>query len=172
MPDKSPFRAVELLPNGRRIEIRALRPDDKAELLAAVGRTSAQSLYRRFFGVKRDFTEKEIEFFLSVDFTSHVALIAVVLEGGREVIVGGGRYVVLQPGTAELAFMVEDGYQGQGIATVLMRHLVAFAQRVSLKELVADVLPDNSAMLKVFEKSGLGFETRREKGIVHVSLRL
>jgi hypothetical protein len=73
-----------------RSKIRALRPDDKAELVAAIERSSAQSLYRRFFGVKRDFSETEIAFFVGV-FTNYVALIAVVEEGGRRVIVGGGR---------------------------------------------------------------------------------
>jgi hypothetical protein len=69
--------AFEALRNGLRVEIRALRPDDRADLIAAVGRSSAQSLYRRFFAVKRDFAEPEIEFFLNVDFVNHVALVAV-----------------------------------------------------------------------------------------------
>ena len=43
----SKFSAVELLRDGRSIEIRALSPDDRADLVAAVGRTSARSLYRR-----------------------------------------------------------------------------------------------------------------------------
>ena len=51
------YSAVETLRDGRRVEIRALRQDDRAELLAAVGRTSPESLYRRFFTVKRGFTE-------------------------------------------------------------------------------------------------------------------
>ena len=68
--------AIEALRDGCRVEIRALRPDDRADLIAAVGRTSAQSLYRRFFGLKRSFTEQEVAFFVNVDFVNHVALIA------------------------------------------------------------------------------------------------
>ena len=64
------------------MEIRALRADDQAELLAAVERSSAKSRYRRFFGAKRYFSDKEIAFFVNVDFVSHVALVAVVEEGG------------------------------------------------------------------------------------------
>jgi hypothetical protein len=62
----------------------------------------------RFFGAKRDFSEKEIEFFVNVDFVNHVALVATVEQGGRRIIVGGGRYVIVQPGTAEVAFAVVD----------------------------------------------------------------
>jgi hypothetical protein len=45
------YSAVELLRNGRSIQIRALRASDRTDLVSAVGRTSARSLYRRFFGL-------------------------------------------------------------------------------------------------------------------------
>jgi hypothetical protein len=102
------YSAVEVLRDKRRVEIRALGPDDRADLLAAVGRTSEQSLYRRFFAVKGSFTEPEIAFFLNIDFVNHVALVAVLEELGRPRIVGGGRYIVVQPGRAEVAFVVVD----------------------------------------------------------------
>jgi RimJ/RimL family protein N-acetyltransferase len=166
------YSATEALRDERRVEIRALRPDDRADLLAAAARTSEQSLYRRFFAVRRSFTEREIAFFLNPDFVNHVALVAVVEESGRPVIVGGGRYVVTQPGRAEVAFAVVDQYQGQGIGAALMRHVAAIARAAGLEELIAEVLPDNIPMLKVFEKSGLRLSTRREPQVVHVSLRL
>jgi hypothetical protein len=59
-------------------------------------------LYRRFFGAKRHFSEKEIEFFVNVDFVSHVALVATAEEGNRTVIFGGGRYVIVHPGKSLL----------------------------------------------------------------------
>ena len=166
------YSAVELVRNGRPLEIRALRPDDQAEVLAAIGRTSAQSLYRRFLGAKREFTEREMAFFLNVDFVNHVALVAVIDEGGRQVICGGGRYIVVRPGTAELAFAVIDQYQGQGIGAALMCHLAAIARQRGLQELIADVLSDNVAMLKVFEKSGAPLSTKREGAVMHVALAL
>jgi len=166
------YSAVETLRNGRRVTIRALRPQDRNDLLAAVGRTSAQSLYRRFFGAKRHFTEKETAFFLNLDFISHVALVAVVEENGQQVIAGGGRYIVDKPGRAELAFAVVDQYQGQGIGAALMRHLALIAREAGLHELTAEVLPENTAMLKVFEKSGFPLTTKREPRTVHVVLKL
>jgi len=166
------YSAVETLRNGRCVTIRALRPQDRNDLLAAVGRTSAQSLYRRFFGAKRHFTEKETAFFLNVDFINHVALVAVVEENGQQIIAGGGRYIVDKPGRAELAFAVVDQYQGQGIGAALMRHLALIAREAGLHELTAEVLPENTAMLKVFEKSGFPLTTKREPRTVHVVLKL
>src|SRR5262245_23388218 len=104
--EPSRYSAVERLRDGRSVEIRALTPDDRAELLSAVDRTSAESLYRRFFSARRHFTERETAYFVNVDFKGHVALVAVVDEEGRPVIVGGGRYIVVQPDEAELAFAV------------------------------------------------------------------
>jgi RimJ/RimL family protein N-acetyltransferase len=170
--EASKYSMVQALRDGRRVEIRALKPEDRDDLLAAVDRTSAQSLYRRFFAVKRGFSETEQAFFLNVDFAGHVALVAVLEEKGRRVIVGGGRYVVLQPGKAEVAFAVVDQYQGQGIGAALMHHLGTIARAAGIQELVAEVLPDNVSMLKVFEKSGLRVDAKRESRVVHVTLRL
>ena len=172
MMNAAKYSAVDVLRDGRLIAIRGLRTDDRSDLLGAVERTSAQSLYRRFFGAKRDFSEKEIEFFVNVDFVNHVALVTTVETGDRTVIVGGGRYVIVRPGMAEVAFAVIDEYQGQGIGGALLRHLVAIARGAGLEKLIAEVLPDNIPMLKVFEKSGLRCTTRREGRVVHVTLRL
>jgi RimJ/RimL family protein N-acetyltransferase len=170
--EPSHYSAVETLRNGARLEIRALRPQDRDDLMAAVSRTSSESLYRRFFAVRRHFSETEESFYLNTDFVSHVALVALVDENGQPVIIGGGRYVVGDPGQAEVAFTVVDKYQGQGVGAALLRHLATIARQAGLRELVAHVLADNRAMLKVFEKSGLKYSTTRESNTINVRLGL
>jgi RimJ/RimL family protein N-acetyltransferase len=172
MVGRPDYSTVERLRDGRPIEIRALRPDDRAEMLSAIGRTSTQSLQRRFFVPKKGFSEQEIAFFLNIDFENHVALVAQIDEDGRPAIAGGGRYIVVRPGQAEIAFMVVDAYQGQGIGTVLMRHLAALARDAGLKELIAEVLPQNTAMLKVFRNFGFRPGSKREPQVVHLALQL
>ena len=172
MPKVEEYSAIEALRDGRRVEIRALRPDDRADLIAAVGRTSDRSLYRRFFGLKRSFTDQEAAFFVNVDFVNHVALVALIGEKGRSVIAGGGRYIVVQPGQAEVAFAVVDEYQGHGIGGALMRHLTSIACAAGLRSFIAEVLPDNSPMLQLFKTSGLSLNMRREDQVVHVTIWL
>jgi RimJ/RimL family protein N-acetyltransferase len=172
MATAAAFSTVEVLRNGQRVEIRALRPTDREDMLAAVERTSTQSLYRRFFSARRHFSEAETAFFLNLDFVSHVALVAVAEGDGKPLIAGGGRYIVIKPGQAEVAFAVVDQFQGQGIGSALLRHLSSLARQAGLQEFVAEVLPENVAMLKVFDKSGLGTTTRREGQTIHVVLRL
>ena len=172
MSEAASFSRTELLRNGQRIEIRALRPGDRDALLAAADHTSDRSLYRRFFSVRRTFSDEEVAAFVNVDFIDEIALLAVSRESGREVVAGGGRYIVIRPGAAELAFMVVDEFQGQGIATALLRDLTTLARAAGLREFIAEVLADNSAMLRVFERSGLKMERRRENGVVHITLQI
>src|SRR5262249_27922834 len=150
MLDPANISVSETLRNGQLVQIRSQRPTDREELEVALARMSDESQRGRFFGARRHFSEKEAEYFLDIDFVNHVALVAVADENGKQAIVGAGRYVVVQPGQAELAFGVVDQYQGQGLGAALMRKLAAIARQAGINQLVADVLGSNLAMLKVF----------------------
>lgn len=157
MTDPGSYEAIEHLRDGRAIEIRALHRDDREDMLAAVGRVSGPSLQRRFFAIKRGFSDAETAFFMNIDFDRHVALVALTEDDGRPAIVGGGRYVLVRDGEAELAFLVIDAYQGKGIGRLLMKHLITIATDQGLRSLTAEVLPENAAMLQLFK--GFGFTT-------------
>jgi len=172
MTDVTHYAATEPLRDGTVLQIRALQPEDEGDMLAAVERTSAKSRHRRFFVVKRDFSETERSFFMNPDFKEHVALVAVTTEHDRPVIIGGGRYVVFEPARAELAFVVVDPWQGRGVGSLLMRHLAMIARDSGLKELVAEVLPENAAMLKLFRKFGFKPGSRTDPQTVRLGLRL
>ena len=158
--------------NGCPINIRSLRPDDRADLVAAFKRVSPQSVYRRFFAVRRDFSDKEIAFFTDVDFDKHVVLVASIDEGGQQAIVAAGRYVVMAPGRAEVAFTVIDAYQGQGIGSALLRHIIGIAQQAGLSELVAEILAENTPMQRLFANCGFATTVRRQQDVVHMALDL
>jgi RimJ/RimL family protein N-acetyltransferase len=164
--------AREVLRDGRPVEVRALRPQDEANMLLAVDRIGVKSLQRRFFVTKHGFSESEKEFFMKIDFVNHVAVVAEIDEDGRPAIIGGGRYVVTKSGEAEVAFMVVDAYQGKGIGMILTRHLIGLARAAGLKRLAADVLPGNTAMRKVLEKSGFKTTRSPDPQTVHLTLLL
>ena len=172
MTNPGRFTATEHLRDGRTIEIRALHKDDREDMLAAVRRTSVASLQRRFFAIKQGFSDAETAFFTDIDFEKHVALVALLAEDGRLVIVGGGRYVLVKDGEAELAFLVIDPYQGQGIGRLLMEHLIAIARVKGLRVLTAEVLPENAAMLRLFKDFGFRTLPQRDFSAVHLALEL
>jgi len=78
----------------------------------------------------------------------------------------------VQPGQAEIAFLVVDAYQGQGIGTILMRHLAVLARDAGLQELIAEVLPENTAMLKLFKKFGFRPDSKGSPQVIHLTLQL
>lgn len=166
------YSAVEQLRDGRQIGIRAFRPEDRPAFIAAADEVGPRSRYLRFFTLKREFSDREREFFLNVDFDEHVALVAVAEEGGQKLIVGAGRYVGVEPGKAEVAFTVIDRYQGQGIGALLVRHLIIVARASGLHELIAEVLPENQSMLHLFQKSGLAVSVVTEPEVLHVTMQL
>jgi len=172
MTTAATYSVFERLRDGSTIQIRSLHPDDREGMLAAIERTSAQSLRRRFFVAKRAFSDKEIAFFTDVDFGNHVALIAEFEENGRSTIVGGGRYIVCAPDEADLAFVVIDSYQGKGIGAALLRHLISLARNAGLKVLTADVVHENVPMLSVFKRFGFKPHSSRDPAAMHLKLDL
>lgn len=172
MAQSAEYSSMEPFGGGGTIEIRALKPDDTADMLAAIDRTSMQSRQRRFFAPKRGFSDNEIAFFMNIDFVNHVALVAQINHNGHSEIVAGGRYVVVKPGQAEVAFVVIDAYQGQGLGKALMRHLIRLARSAGLKELVAEVLSDNQAMRRVLSNAGFTSSRGSDPQVLHFSLAL
>jgi ribosomal protein S18 acetylase RimI-like enzyme len=172
MSDASNYAAREFLGDGSQIEIRALGREDDADMLAAIGRTGVLSLQRRFFTTKRHFSEKERAFFIDIDFKDHVALVALAEEGGSKMIVGGGRYIVFETGRAEMAFVVVDAWQGRGVGSMLMRHLIKIASDAGLRELTAEVLRENAAMLKILRNFGFRPASLRDPHTIHLTLEL
>jgi ribosomal protein S18 acetylase RimI-like enzyme len=79
---------------------------------------------------------------------------------------------LFEPGRAEVAFIVIDGYQGQGLGAHLMRHLAGIARDAGLTELIVEVLPENTAMRRVFSKFGFQPAPKREPLVIHLVMKL
>jgi GNAT superfamily N-acetyltransferase len=127
-------------------------------------------------GYKKDLTEAELEQATNVDFDQVVALVATVGSGDAETIIAGARYMTdaapAPHSHAEIAFITEEDYQGQGIASYLFGHLIRIARAKGLLRFYADVLANNRAMLTVFERSGLPIQKRQFQNVIHVILSL
>ncbi|MFD0787609.1 GNAT family N-acetyltransferase, partial [Micromonospora azadirachtae] len=156
-----------LLSDGTTVQLRQIRPEDAAEIVAMHGRFSERTRYLRYFSPYPRIPERDLRRFVNVDHHDREAF--VVLAGGR--IVAVGRYERLGPEApeAEVAFVVEDAHQGRGIGSVLLEHLADGARRVGIVHFVAEVLPANGAMLRVFSDFGYQVQRRFADGVVHLS---
>jgi RimJ/RimL family protein N-acetyltransferase len=109
------YEAVERLRDGRRFRVRALQSDDRAGLLSAVSQSSAQ--YVSPLLLAQAGPRSPTLCIMHVDFIGRVDLVAELEEDGRGVIIGGARYVLIEPSKAEVAFVVFDRYHEQGLLT-------------------------------------------------------
>ena len=168
------FATDRLLRDGGSIHIRAIRPDDKQQLLDHFSRLSARSVYFRFFRVKKRLSDDELRQFTELDFDRNVGLVATLRRDGEELIIGVGRYGELErrpgePRRAEVAFAVADEHQGRGIGTVLLEQLAEIARAAGIEEFEADVLGENNSMLAVFARSGYAVKRALADGVFHVT---
>jgi acetyltransferase len=146
------------------VTIRPMLPQD-AELQREFFRSlSAKSRYYRFMTWLNELPEALLERFTSIDYRSHLALLAEVFEGGRETMIGEARYVVDErdPDTCEFAISVADGWQARGIALALLDRLERQAAASDIRSMVADTLSTNRAMIQLAARTGYVVEVSRE----------
>ena len=166
------YVAAETLKSGLAVTIRALRPDDRERIATAIRNLDRQSIYLRLFSYRNQLTEAALDRIMRFDPQREVVLLVTTGNGAQEIVIGSGRYVASTAGSAEVAFVVEEDYHGQGIASRLLRHLAIVARAQGIATFEADVLAENKAMRAVFSRTGWPMQTRREDGAVHVTLAL
>ena len=166
---------TETLRNGLVATIRPLRADDRERVARAVRQLDRESVYTRLFSYRKELTESGLDRIMRVDPEREVALIVTSGADDDEIVIGSGRCIASAgegERTAEVAFVVEEDYQGLGIAGRLLGHFVRIAREGGIGALEADVMAGNKSMLAVFARTGLPMKTRREGGTVHVTLML
>jgi RimJ/RimL family protein N-acetyltransferase len=171
------FTMSDKLKDGTPVVIRAVRPDDKEKINEAFKHLDPETIYTRYFRYKSNLTDEELKWATELDFNNDVALVITIQTGARETVIGGARFSVIKcdpkvPLRAEIAFTVEEDYQGQGIASRLLKQMARIAQEMGISFFDAEVLSHNKAMLIVFERSGLPTQKRFEDGVIHLSMSL
>lgn len=174
--DDQDFHQPITLRDGCPAMIRVMRPDDKERLQTAFANLDPKSVYTRFFSFRKELPERAFERIAHIDFINLAGLVVTIGAGADETVIGGASYVgrTADDGAkvAEVAFTIEEDFQGQGLASQLLAALVALARRHGIVRFEADVLVGNSPMLAVFQRCGLPLRRRREGGVVHLDLDL
>jgi len=111
---------------------------------------------------------------VNCDFVSQVGLIGLVRDNLRMAIVAGARYWITRPDEAEIAFIVADAYQKQGVGTAMLKHLCSIAQQAGLKRLYALAIPDNEGASRLLNKLGFPCDTRSDPAqrMMHMTVNL
>ncbi|HVV10255.1 GNAT family N-acetyltransferase [Amycolatopsis sp.] len=159
------WEADVVLSDGGTVHLRPIVPSDADALVAFHGKLSERTRYLRYFGAYPRIPQRDLERFTTVDHHDRVAFVALLGDD----IVAVGRYERLGGGTsAEVAFVVDDGHQGRGLGSILLEHLAAAASESGLRRFVAEVLAENSAMVRVFRDAGYQVSRAIEEGVLHL----
>ncbi len=165
-------RTVELR-DGRQVLVRPARTGDAPLLQDLFYRMPPEDVYTRFFRHLTSLPLSTAEHMTSVSFEDEVTLLAVEGDWGNERVIGTVSYY-RDPtsGHADIAFMVDPGWKGHGLGTALRDVVVDVARRHGVVALTADVLAENTAMLRLFRTSGLDVEAHTSRGVTEVVLTL
>ena len=150
-----------VLRDGTRLAIRPIHAADKAELTAGLGRLSPTTVHKSFMSPKTRFSSSELRYLTEVDGHHHAALVAEEVDPPHR-IVAVARYVELpdEPGTADVAIVVGDPLQGQGLGSVLAAHLAEEAARNGIRGFSATMLSDNRAAHRLMAQLSEHLERR------------
>ncbi|WP_405776360.1 GNAT family N-acetyltransferase [Streptomyces sp. NBC_00859] len=162
------WEADVVLRDGGTARIRPITTEDAERLVSFYELVSPESKYYRFFAPYPRLSAKDVHRFTHHDYVDRVGLAATV---GDEFI-ATVRYDRIGAHEAEVAFLVQDAHQGRGVASALLEHIAAVAREREVSRFVAEVLPANNKMIKVFTDAGYEQKRSFEDGSVHLTLDL
>ncbi len=144
------------LRDGLEIKIRPIKSSDEDMMRGLFYNFSDEAKYFRYFTSKTVMPHKEMQTYVNIDYDKVLSVVAIVEKGRNERIIAEARYAYDKREDAyEIAFIVDEEFQGKGVATFMLNYLIKIARDRGIARFTAYVLPRNEAMLKVFEKSNL-----------------
>ena len=166
----SRFDRALTLSTGERVRLRPIRPEDEPRLSELYDRLSRDTRYQRFFTVMRRLPLDWAHFLANVDYDRRFALVIEDLSAPVTSLVGVARYEAGVGDEPEVAFVVEDRWQGKGLGTTLLMELFRAAVDNGYTRFSAFVLADNRRMLELFTRYADVLERRVEQGVVELRL--
>jgi acyl-CoA hydrolase/GNAT superfamily N-acetyltransferase len=157
--------------NGLTLRFRAIKPSDEEEMRKLFYRFSDNAVYYRYFSAIKSMPHRKMQEYVNVDYQRIMSIVGTVEEAGTETIIAEGRYARHHDRPfADVAFVVDENYQGRGIASFLFEKLIQVARGHGIEGFTADVLADNKPMMKVFEKAPFPIRAVMEFGIYNLTI--
>jgi GNAT superfamily N-acetyltransferase len=157
--------------NELKVRFRAIKPSDEEDMRRLFYRFSDQTVYRRFFYPIRTMPHQKMQQYVNINYSQVMSVVALVGEPGAGTIIAEARYAKDEKSAyGDVAFVVEEKYQGLGIAAYLYEMLIRLAKERGLKGFTAQVLQTNKGMMKVFEKGHLPITAQLKDGLYRLKI--
>jgi acetyltransferase len=150
-PYPNDLEEMVTIADGTPFLLRPIRPEDEPQLVASFAQLSPESVRLRFFSTMRELPHSLAARLTQIDYDREMALVLTDPgSAGRQPIYGVVR-LAADPDNerAEFAIVVRDDMAGRGLGMLLMRHMLAYAERRGIKEVFGDVLTENKRMLDI-----------------------
>ncbi len=157
---------------GLRLLLRPVKISDEPLIKDFFYSLSDKSMYKRFISLRRDMPHEVVQKnFMAVDYNEEMVILAVEQEENTEKIVGIGQYSTNSGQlTAEVALVVRDDYQNQGVGMELLAYLTYLAKKQGLHGFTGETLQGNQAVFQLFEKMGFDIQKKRDAGVYILTL--
>jgi RimJ/RimL family protein N-acetyltransferase len=157
------------LADRRQLRIRPLRPDEEGPVRELDTRLSSRTRYLRFLSPMPALPDSLLRLLASVDYRRRLSLIAEVDAGGQREVIALGSFGGLDNGTAEVALVVSDAWQHQGIGTILARQVMRAAEDRGFAKFVAHIFSDNTVIRRLLKRVGHIVSSRTSFGVAEVT---
>jgi acetyltransferase len=139
--------------------LRPIKPEDEPLWLDMFHSFSEESIRYRFFQLLKDTPHEVRVRYCNIDYDREIAIVADLSEEKRRSILGVGRLSIEHDGkTGELAFIIGDQWQGQGLGTKIVDYVLEIAKDMGVETVYAIMLPDNQRALNLTKKMGFKLE--------------
>jgi len=162
--------SIHTFKNDLTVHFRAIRPSDEDDMRRLFYRFSDQAVYYRYFSPIKTMPHMKMQEYVNVDYRRIMSIVGVIEEAEEKRIIAEGRYVIVDDGFADTAFIVDERYQGKGIASYLFEMLIREARKRGIRGFKADVLADNKSMMKVFEKASFPVKAVVAEGVYELTI--
>jgi RimJ/RimL family protein N-acetyltransferase len=157
------------LKDGTRLHLRPIRPEDAPRLVDFYDRLSQHTAYQRFFTIMKRLPPDWARLMATVDYQRRLALLAEAGSATAPELVAVARYEPTDdPETAEVAFVVQDGFQGRGLGVVLLHHLLEAGEARGIRRFCAYVLGENTRMLDLIARFTHILERSLDAGVASI----
>ncbi len=159
--------------DGLEVMIRPIKPTDEDMMRRLFYNFSDEAKYLRYFTNVRVMPHRNMQKYVNVDYDSILSIVAVIQRGHNERIIAEARYAAYPDRkNYDMAFLVDEDFQGKGIATFMLNYLIKIARERGIEKLSATVLAQNEKMLIVFDKAPIKPKKRVESGEIEIEFDL
>jgi acyl-CoA hydrolase/GNAT superfamily N-acetyltransferase len=151
--------------NDLSVRFRAIKPSDEDQMRRLFYRFSDEAIYYRYFSAIKTMPHEKMQEYVNVDYRDVLSIVGLIGEPGRQTLIAEARFARYKnKPVVDVAFVVDEAYQGYGIASYLFQMLAKLARERGAQAMSADVLGSNRAMIRVFEKGPYPVKAELEQG--------